>query len=96
MDLGVICYHLDAILKSIVKNNAFIILTSIGLLNLIIDMMFSTGNFGQKNLPVTYSVIELISGNLQLFIMGVFGMIVALFTVITIVFSCFLVISKQI
>jgi len=34
--------------------------------------------------------------DLQLFIMDVFGMIVALFTIITIVFSCFLVISKRI
>ncbi len=57
-------------LKSITRNNAFIILTSIGLLNLIIDLSFSTGNFGEKNLPVTYSVEELISANLLLFIMA--------------------------
>ena len=57
-------------LKSITRNNAFIILTSIGLLNLIIDLSFSTGNFGQKNLPVTYSVAELISANLWIFIMA--------------------------
>lgn len=57
-------------LKSIVKNNSFIILSSIGLLNLIIDIAFNTGNFGQRNLPVTYSVVEEISGNMFLFIMA--------------------------
>jgi ABC-type transport system involved in multi-copper enzyme maturation permease subunit len=57
-------------LKSITRNNAFIILTSIGLFNLIVDLSLSTGNFGQKNLPVTYSVVELISANLWIFIMA--------------------------
>jgi ABC-2 type transport system permease protein len=54
-------------LRSITRNNAFIILTVIALINLLLDMLFNTGNFGQKNLPVTYSVAELISGNMLLF-----------------------------
>lgn len=57
-------------LRSIVRNNAFIILTAIGLLNLITDFIFNTGNFGQRSLPVTYSVIELIDGDMLLFIMA--------------------------
>ena len=55
-------------LRSITRNNAFIILTAIALLNLLLGFIFNTGNFGQKSLPVTYSVIELISGSMQLFI----------------------------
>ncbi|HLX66811.1 MAG TPA: ABC transporter permease, partial [Puia sp.] len=57
-------------LRSIIRNNAFIILTAIGLLNLITDFIFNTGNFGQRYLPVTYSVIELIDGDMLLFIMA--------------------------
>jgi len=57
-------------LKSITRNNAFIILTSIGIILIIIGLSFSTGNFGEKNLPVTYSVAELIGANLWIFIMA--------------------------
>jgi ABC-2 type transport system permease protein len=57
-------------LRSIIKNNAFIILTSIGMINLILNMAFNTRNFGQRNLPVTYSVVELISTSLFLFILA--------------------------
>lgn len=57
-------------LRSIVKNNSFIILTSIGLILLIVNLFFNTGNYGEKNLPVTYSVMGSIRGALTLFIRG--------------------------
>jgi ABC-2 type transport system permease protein len=63
-------YQFSFELKSIVKNNSFIILSSIGLINLIVDFFFNTGNFGQKNLPVTYSVVDLIRDNMNIFIIA--------------------------
>lgn len=54
-------------LKSIARNNSFIILTSIGMLNLAIALLFNTGNYGNKSLPVTYDVAGDVVGSMQLF-----------------------------
>lgn len=56
-------------LKSIVKNNSFIILTSIGVINMI-AALFSTGGYGGKSLPVTYNVVDTIRGSMYLFVLG--------------------------
>lgn len=55
-------------LKSIVRNNAFIILMSIGVVNLIVGLSMNTGFYGNKSLPVTYSVVDDISNSLSIFI----------------------------
>jgi len=54
-------------LKSIARNNSFIILTSIGMLNLVVRLFFNTGNYGNRSLPVTYDVYGDIIGSMQLF-----------------------------
>lgn len=63
-------YQFSFELKSITRNNSFIILTSIGMVNLLLNLIFSTTNFGQRNLPVTYSVVDLISGSMNIFTLG--------------------------
>lgn len=57
-------------LKSITKNNSFIILTSIGLINLSASLIFNSGNYGSKSLPVTYDVVDNIRGSMYLFVVA--------------------------
>ncbi len=57
-------------LRAIVKNNSFIILTSIGLMLLIVNLFFNTNNYGEKSLPVTYDVAGEIRNAMTLFIRG--------------------------
>ena len=57
-------------LRAIVKNNSFIILTSIGLVMLIVNLYFDTRDYGEKSLPVTYSMMDEILNGLTLFIRG--------------------------
>jgi ABC-2 type transport system permease protein len=57
-------------LKSIVKNNSFIILTSIGIINLIVGLSFNSGTYGVKSLPVTYDMVDGIKNAMYLFVVA--------------------------
>ncbi|HMP99534.1 MAG TPA: M1 family aminopeptidase [Cyclobacteriaceae bacterium] len=56
--------------KSIIKNQVFIILVIIGLINLIASLTSFTGNYGASKYPVTYDVIDYIRGSFYLFLIG--------------------------
>ena len=56
--------------KAVIKNPTFIILVSIGMINLIASLTSFTGNYGTKQYPVTYDVISTIEGSFLLFIIG--------------------------
>jgi len=57
--------------KAIVKNQVFIIIVLIGLINLIASLTSFTGNYGTAKYPVTYSVIDMIRGAFYLFLVGI-------------------------
>lgn len=57
-------------LRAIVKNNSFIILTSIGLMILVVNLFFNSNNYGEKSLPVTYNVAGEIRNALSIFLRG--------------------------
>jgi len=57
--------------KSIIKNPTFIIITALGLLNLIGSITTFTGRYGADQYPVTYDVIDSIRGSFYLFIVGI-------------------------
>ncbi|MCC5928909.1 MAG: hypothetical protein JJU28_06660 [Cyclobacteriaceae bacterium] len=56
--------------KTITKNQVFIILVLIGLINLIASLTSFTGNYGASKYPVTYDVIDYIRGAFYLFLIG--------------------------
>ncbi len=57
-------------LKGIIGNNSFIILTIIGVINLSTNLFFNTSNYGEKNLPVTYNMVDSIRGSMYLFVVA--------------------------
>ncbi len=57
-------------LRSLIRNNSFIILMAIGLVNLTVSLYYSTGTFGTKRLPITYSVVDSIRGAMYLFVLA--------------------------
>lgn len=58
-------------LKSLVKNRPFIIIVSIGLINLIASLMTFKDGYGATQYPVTYNVVGTIIGGFSLFVVGV-------------------------
>jgi hypothetical protein len=56
---------------SVFKNQTFIIIVLIGLLNMIGSMSSFTGRYGSTYYPVTYSVIDLVRGAFYLFVVGI-------------------------
>lgn len=56
--------------KAVIKNPTFIILSSIGIINLIIELTSFTKNFGAKDYPVTYSIVNIIEESFLLFVLG--------------------------
>ncbi len=56
--------------RSIIKNPAFIIITVIGLMNLVDSMTSFTGRYGADQYPVTYDVIDSIRGAFYLFLVS--------------------------
>lgn len=58
-------------LKAIIKNQTFLIILIIGIINLITSLTFFTGRYGSNNYPLTYDVIESISGGFYLFLIGI-------------------------
>ena len=56
--------------KAVIKNPTFIIIAAIGMINLIASLTSFTGNYGGKQYPVTYDVVQTIEGSFLLFIIG--------------------------
>ncbi len=56
--------------KAIIKNPTFIIIITIGIINLIASLTTFTGNYGTAKYPVTYDVIETIKGAFYIFMIG--------------------------
>ena len=56
--------------KAIIKNPTFIILSTIGMILLISELTSFTKEFGAKDYPITYSVIEKIEDSFLLFILS--------------------------
>lgn len=57
--------------KAIIKNQTFIIIVLIGLINLIASLTSFTGSYGTARYPVTYDVIDSIRGSFYLFLIGI-------------------------
>jgi ABC-2 type transport system permease protein len=57
--------------RSIIRNPTFIIIVSIGLINLIASLTSFTGRYGTDQYPVTYDVIDAIKGSFYLFMIGI-------------------------
>ncbi|WP_194774660.1 ABC transporter permease/M1 family aminopeptidase [Pararhodonellum marinum] len=57
--------------KAIIKNQTFMIIVLIGLINLIASLTSFTGNYGTARYPVTYDVIDAIRGSFYLFLIGI-------------------------
>lgn len=62
--------HFRFELSSIIRNNSFIILTAIGLVNVATSLFLSSSDYGQRLLPVTYNMVDSIRGSLYLFVIG--------------------------
>lgn len=57
--------------KAIVRNQTFIIILLIGLINLVAALSSFTSTYGSTRYPVTYSVIDTIRGSFYLFVIGI-------------------------
>ncbi|MFN0034786.1 MAG: ABC transporter permease, partial [Saprospiraceae bacterium] len=57
--------------KGVVKSTPFILLSFIGLLNCIPSFQFATDGYGTSNLPVTYTMVDIIRGAFYLFIIAI-------------------------
>ena len=57
--------------KAIIKNPTFIIIVTIGLLNLVASLTTFTGRYGIAQYPVTYDVIDRIKGSFYIFMVGI-------------------------
>ncbi len=68
--------QLKANFWGVVKSTPFILLAFIGLMNTIPSMQFATEGYGTHNLPVTYTMVDIIRGSFYMFVIA----IVAYFT----------------
>ncbi|MEI7662499.1 MAG: M1 family aminopeptidase [Bacteroidota bacterium] len=57
--------------KAIIKNPTFIIITVIGMLNLVASLSSFTGRYGTARYPVTYDVIDSVKGSFFLFLIAI-------------------------
>ncbi|MBL0012747.1 MAG: hypothetical protein IPP30_03045 [Flavobacterium sp.] len=57
-------------LKAVIKNPSFIILTAIGMINLIVGLSSFTSRYGVSQYPVTYSVVDTIENAFNIFLLG--------------------------
>ena len=56
-------------LKGILKSTPFIIIMSLGLLQMFTSLAFVTSMYGNTSYPVTYAVVDMIEGSLTLYLM---------------------------
>jgi ABC-2 type transport system permease protein len=56
--------------KAVIKNPSFIIITSIGLINMIGGLISFTGRFGTSKYPVTYYIVDQITDGFSIFMIG--------------------------
>lgn len=56
---------------AVMRNQTFIILTIIGLANLIAGLTSFTGNYGTAQYPVTYQVVDAIRGSYSIFVIAI-------------------------
>lgn len=68
--------QLKANFWGVIKSTPFILLAFIGLLNTIPSFQFATEGYGTHNLPVTYTMVDIIRGSFYMFVIA----IVAYFT----------------
>jgi hypothetical protein len=54
--------------KGVVKSVPFIMLTLIGILNCVPNFQYATDSYGTSNLPVTYTMVEIIRGAFYMFL----------------------------
>lgn len=57
--------------KAIIRNQTFLIILVIGLINLVAALSTFTSSYGSMRYPVTYSVIDTIRGSFYLFVIGI-------------------------
>ena len=57
--------------KAIMRNQTFVIILVIGLINLVASLLSFKGGYGLTRYPVTYSVINTIQGSFYLFVIGI-------------------------
>ena len=57
-------------IKAVMKNPSFIILTGIGMINLIVGLSSFTSQYGVSQYPVTYSVVDTIENAFNIFMIG--------------------------
>jgi ABC-2 type transport system permease protein len=58
-------------IKAVVRNPTFIIITIIGLINLVTDLTNFNGGYGDAEYPVTYLVTQAIQGSFYIFIIAI-------------------------
>jgi ABC-2 type transport system permease protein len=58
-------------LKNIVRNQSFIIILIIGMINLIATLVSTTTSYGNAPYPVTYEIVDYIRGSFYLFLLGI-------------------------
>lgn len=57
--------------KAIIRNPTFIIITAIGMINLIVNLTSFTGGYGTSQYPVTYDVIDSIRNTFYIFLIAI-------------------------
>jgi ABC-2 type transport system permease protein len=57
--------------KGVLKSTPFLLLSLIGLLNCIPNFQYATEGYGTSNLPVTYTMVDMIRGAFYLFIIAI-------------------------
>ncbi len=57
--------------KAVVRNPTFIIIATIGFINLVTNLTSFTGAYGAAQYPVTYHVVEAIQGGFNLFLIAI-------------------------
>jgi hypothetical protein len=57
--------------KGVIKSTPFLLLSLIGLLNCIPNFQYATEGYGTSNLPVTYTMVDMIRGAFYLFIIAI-------------------------
>ena len=57
--------------KGIVKSIGFILLALLGLLNCIPNFKYATEGYGTSNLPITYTMVDMVRGSFYLYLMAI-------------------------